>query len=296
MLKTNEKHIVEMVLQCSPCYPKKSRMVSVAGHAGKPFNLPGIGGITLNIEVGDSAFGWEGDHLEPGVSCTANAEKPGEFPNPSLQYYSCVGNKVKVISGKAKGAEGVIIGHHGGAEDLIVDFSRKAKEKMTYDDKMVIFSKGQGLKLVDFQEIKLMSVSPDLLNKMKIKTLPGGKLRIPVTTIIPAECMGSGLGSIDAYTGDYDVMTSDHGLVKKHNLDEMRFGDFVAIMDHDNSFGPAIKKGAITIGIVIHSDCLFAGHGPGVTVLFTCAKPLIEPVLDKNANIGALYKIGRFKR
>jgi len=285
-----------MVLQCQPGYTKKRGGFSGSGHDGKPSNLPGIGGITLNIEVGYSAFGWEGDHLEPGVSCTANAEKPSEFPNPSLQYYSCVGNSVKIISGKAKGATGIMIGHHGGSEHLIVDFPRKIKEKMTYDDKMVIFSKGQGLKLLDYPSVKLLSVSPELLRKMKIKELKNGKLGISVTTIIPAECMGSGLGSVDMHTGDYDVMTSDLGLVKKYQLDKMKFGDFVAILDHDNTFGPALKKGAITIGIVVHSDCFLAGHGPGVTPLFTTPKSVIEALLDKNANIGQLFKIGKFRK
>jgi len=41
----------------------------------------------------------------------------------------------------------------------------------------------------------------------------------------------------------------------------------------------------VTIGIVVHSDCLLAGHGPGVTTLMTCATPLIEPVIDAKANI-----------
>ena len=248
MLKTNEKNIVEMILQCQAGYPRKRKSAYSVGHDGRPFNLPGIGGITLNIEVGDSAFDWEGDHLEPGVSCTASAEKPFDFPNTSLQYYSCVGNSVKIISGRAKGATGIMIGHHGGSEHLIVDFPRKIKEKMTYDDKMVIFSKGQGMKLLDYPDIKLLSVSPELLKKMKIKELKNGKLSIPVTTIVPAECMGSGLGSTDMHTGDYDVMTSDKGLVKKYKLDEMRFGDFVALMDHDNTYGPSLKRGAITIG------------------------------------------------
>jgi len=75
--------------------------------------------------------------------------------------------------------------------------------------------------------------------------------------------------------------------------DKTRFGDFVCIQDHDNSYGIAYKQGAITIGIVVHSDCPLAGHGPGVTTLLTCPKPLIEPVLDPKASIADLLKIGR---
>ncbi len=35
---------------------------------GEPVILPGVGGITYNVRVGDPACGWVGDHIEPGVS------------------------------------------------------------------------------------------------------------------------------------------------------------------------------------------------------------------------------------
>jgi|GEM_PF-4166445 len=111
MLKTNEKKIVEMLHQCKPIQPKRGITASVAGHSGVANNVSGIGGITLNIEIGDSVVGFVGDHLEPGVSCSANSEKSNEFPNNSLQYYSCCGNEAVIISGKAKGKKGVVIGH-----------------------------------------------------------------------------------------------------------------------------------------------------------------------------------------
>ncbi|RLC29513.1 DUF4438 domain-containing protein, partial [Candidatus Woesebacteria bacterium] len=100
MLKTNEKKVVEYLLQCQPGPPKTKGDWGI-DHHGKPFILPAIGGITMNIQAGDPAFGWAGDHIEPGVSCTADTLKPFEHPNISLQVYSCVGNKAKVISGDA---------------------------------------------------------------------------------------------------------------------------------------------------------------------------------------------------
>ncbi len=291
MLKTNEKQVVEFLLQCQPG-PPRSKPIWRVGHEGDPFILPGIGGITLNVQVGDSAFGLAGDHVEPGVSCTANAAKFMEFPNDSLQLYSCVGNRAIIVSGSAKGSRGVVIGHHGGSEHIIVDFARSVREKMTYDDKIMIRAKGQGLRLLDYPEIKLFNLDPALLKKMKIKEKKEGKISVPVTTLVPAACMGSGVGASNVATGDYDVMTSDPSTMKKYKLDKMRFGDFVALLDHDNSYGRAYKKGAVSIGIVVHSDCLIAGHGPGVTTLMTCPKPLIEPVLDSKANIADILKIG----
>ena len=77
-----------------------------------------------------------------------------------------------------------------------------------------------------------------------------------------------------------------------YRLDKMRFGDFVALMDHDNAYGRAYRKGAVSIGIVVHSDCRLAGHGPGVTTLMTSSAGRITPVKDPAANIGDLLGVG----
>lgn len=291
MFKTNEKKIVEFLLQCQPGPPKARESWNVDYH-GRPFILPSIGGITLNIQVGDIAFGWSGDHVEPGVSCTADTKKPFEHPNTSLQIYSCVGNKAKVISGEAEGAIGYVIGHHGGSEHVIVDFPRKVKEKLTYDDRIIIFAKGQGLKLLNYPDIMLYNIAPDLLKKMNIKKAGKDRLKVPVTTIVPAACLGSGIGAAHVAKGDYDIMTSDPETVEKYSLDKIRFGDFVALLDYDNRYGRAYRQGAVTIGVIVHSDCFIAGHGPGVTTVMTCGKPLIQPVIDQEANIAELLKIG----
>ena len=295
MLKTNEKQLVQLAMQCKPG-PPRIRPGWKVDHEGKPFILPGIGGITLNIVVGDSAFGLAGDHIEPGVSCSANSEKPFEFPNNSLQLLSCIGNEAILVSGDAKGEKGTVTGHHGGSEHLMIDFPKKVLKKLTYDDKIMIRTCGQGLKLIDYPDIKLYNLDPALLKKIKIKETRDkqikGLIKVPVTTIVPAQCMGSGLGSAHVAAGDYDIMTSDPETVKKYKLDKLKFGDFVALLDHDNSYGRSFLKGAISIGIIVHSDCLLAGHGPGVSTLMTSSKPLIEPILNANANIANLLKIG----
>lgn len=291
MLKTNQDRVVEILLQCQ-AGPPRTRSAWGVDHDGKPFLLPSIGGITLNLQVGDSAFGWAGDHLEPGVSCTSDTHKPNEHPNNGLQLFSCVGNQATVVSGEAKGGKGVVLGHHGGSEHVIVDFPRSVKEKLTYDDKIIIRSKGQGLRLLDYPEITLFNLDPSLLEKMKIRKSSKTKLEVPVTTMVPAACMGSGIGSAHVGSGDYDIVTSDPQSVAEYKLDQIRFGDFVALMDHDNRFGRAYRQGAVTIGVVVHSDCLKAGHGPGVTTIMTCKSPLIVPVIDPKANLADLLGIG----
>ncbi len=290
MLDTNKDKVVEFILQCQPGYPRAKGEWSL-DHDGKPFILPAIGGITLNVQVGDSAFGWAGDHVEPGVSCTCDTKNYVEHPNSSLQLYAAAGNKARVISGEAKGAIGYVLGQHGGSEHVIIDFPYEDKLKMSYDDKIIIYSKGLGLKLLDYPDILMYNLDPMLLEKMNIEEVDS-KLRVPVTTLVPAQCMGSGLGAVHTARGDYDIMTSDPETVKEFGLDKIRFGDFVALIDHDNRYGRAYRKGAITIGIVVHSDCLRAGHGPGVTTLMTCKTSMIEPVIDPKANIADIIGIG----
>ena len=101
MLNTNEPYLVEFLLQCQPGQPRTRGNWEV-DHHGTPFLLPSIGGITLNVQVGDPAFGWQGDHIEPGVSCTADTNKPFEHPNVGLQIYSCAGNLATVATGEAE--------------------------------------------------------------------------------------------------------------------------------------------------------------------------------------------------
>ena len=239
MLKTNKDKVVEMFLACKPGMPRAGAGWKV-DHKGNPFLLPGIGGITLNVQAGDPAFGLAGDHIEPGVSCTANMEKPNDFPNSTLQLFSCVGNQAKIISGEAQGETGVVMGHHGGSEHIIVEFPRQTKEKMSYDDKILIRAKGQGLALTEYPDIKLFNLAPELLEKMKIMEAGNGRLKVPVTTKVPAPCMGSGVGRAHVGAVDYDVMTSDPDTVDKYGLDQLERG-----FDNDESehFGYYVQKG-----------------------------------------------------
>jgi hypothetical protein len=103
--------------------------------------------------------------------------------------------------------------------------------------------------------------------------------------------MGSGLGSSHSYSGDYDIQMFDKKVVKKFGLGTLRFGDFVAISDADHSYGRIYKTGAISIGIVVHSDCVIAGHGPGVMTVLTSGKGKIKPVISKKSNLVHYLKL-----
>jgi hypothetical protein len=74
-------------------------------------------------------------------------------------------------------------------------------------------------------------------------------------------------------------------------LDKLRFGDVVALIDADNTYGRIYKEGAVSIGVISHSICHGAGHGPGVTTLFASANGNIDVVVDRSANLAKLLNL-----
>ncbi|MBI4373390.1 MAG: DUF4438 domain-containing protein [Deltaproteobacteria bacterium] len=295
MPRTNESQLVQFALQGSIIPPLCFGWEVTRQGEGKVF--PSVGGITYNVRIGDSVFGFEADHIEPGVSCIGGGfgDKRTANPNLSFNAFSCIGNEATILSGPAKGKKGTVTGHHGGVEHVLIDFPGNVIEKLTYDDKILIRGVGQGLKLLDYPEITITGLAPKLFKKIPIK-VKGKSLAVPVVACVPAELMGSGLGHNDSFKGDYDIQTSDPSVLKKYHLENLRFGDFVAIIDHESTFGWSYKKGAVSIAVVVHGNSFLAGHGPGVQTIMTSREGRIEPVLNQKANLGSYLKIGRFPK
>jgi hypothetical protein len=272
--------------------PVFGRSVYDISAEGVPMVLPGVGGITYNVRVGDPACGWEADHVEPGVSIENKENDPrfGQGANAALNVLSCVGNEAIVVSGDVKGAKGVVTGKHGGIEHVLVDFPYKTLEKLMLGDKVLVKAFGVGLKLVDFPDVKVMNMDPRFLEALNPKS-KGGKLEVRVSHVVPASTMGSGLGANQTYSGDYDIQLFDENVRKEYGLDDLRLGDLVAILDADHSFGRIYRKGAVSVGIVVHTNCVTSGHGPGVTTLFTSSTGKIVPKIDAKANIAFLMKL-----
>ncbi len=294
-LKTNENRLVRMAIQGKPAHPIRFSEFEMDSE-GRGHSLPSVGGITYNVKAGDPAFGWRGDHIEPGVSVVLDEEKRSGRQNMALQFLACVGNEAIVTQGAAKGAKGTVIGHHGGVEHLIVDFDDKTLLKLTYDDKILIQGFGQGLRVEGAPDIFFYNLDPRVLKKWGIRMLAGGALEVPVALEVPSAIMGSGIGHADPATGDYDITTQDPKVVRRYGLDKLRFGDFVAIKDADNTYGRHYYEGAVTIGIVAHSDSFLSGHGPGVSTLLSSKHGKIRPKISSAANLARVLNIGRFRR
>jgi len=291
MLRTNAEKLIKISVMGEIASPTIRSVYNVSA-TGKPLVLPGVGGITYNLRVGDPACGWEADHVEPSVSVEnkENDARSGQAANTAFNVLSCVGNKATLVNGDAKGAEGTVTGKHGGIEHVLVDFSSEILEKLVLGDRILVKAFGVGLKLVDYPEIKVLNMDPALLDAWSVEP-KGDKLEVPVTHIVPAAIMGSGLGANQVNSGDYDIQLFDEGVVEQYGLESLRLGDLVAIMDADHSFGRIYRQGAVSVGVVIHTNCVTAGHGPGVTTLMTSSDGKIVPQISREANIATLLKL-----
>ena len=126
---------------------------------GRAFFLPGMGGVTLDVHVGDPATGYAGDHVEPGLS--VRHREPDA--NYALQYLSCIGNRVEVTSGRAKGAAGFVIGQHA---YVLVDMDGEDMSQVTVGDGVSVFAVGQGLVLDQHPDVVVKNCSPALLTAL----------------------------------------------------------------------------------------------------------------------------------
>ncbi len=281
-IETNKEDLAVISLMGKIHHPvSRGNHYRINGVDSKVLCLPATGGIAYNIGVGDSVYKFRGDHLEPSVSIRNEISDE----NNALMVLGCCGNEAIVVSGEAKGAKGYLLGGHGGIEHTIIEFSKEDKEKMCIDDKILVKGCGQGLLIKGFEESVIScGIDPKLLENMGIEVVDG-QLIVPVVATVPAYLMGSGLGSSNSHTGDYDIMTTDKEAIKELGLDNLRFGDFVLIEDHTNTVGRAYKKGASTLGIVVHGDSYGHGHGPGITSLLTSNLPIIKAKITPDANI-----------
>lgn len=280
MLKTNIEKTVKLSVQGKIHHPSYTTSPYRISNNGEPMVLPATGGITYNVKLGDPVFGWAGDHIEPGV--TIRNEETQE--RNALMAMSCIGNTARVVTGDAKGALGYVTGMHSGVAHVIIYFDEEALEKMSVDDKILIKAWGQGLQLLDYPDIRVMNIDPELFLSIPIIE-EFGKLKVPVAAEVPAYLMGSGIGSPSACGGDYDIMTADTEEIHKLGIYKLRFGDLVLLRDCDNSFGRGYLKGSVSIGVVVHSDCIKLGHGPGIVTIMTCKESKLEGILSSEANI-----------
>ncbi len=289
MLQTNkDKLVCQSVIGeiTSPLSGISPYRINPDGHSDV---YPGVGGITYNVRIGDHACGLFADHVEPGVSISNFTQMAGQSgPNRALNVFSCAGNIATVVTGEAKGKTGRVTGKHGGIDHVLIDFEPEVLEDLVIGDKMQIKAYGCGLSLTDYPNIKLINMDPALFEALEIK-IQNDSLEIPVTHIVPAKIMGSGIGHTHSNSGDYDIQLFDEPTVAEYNLASLRLGDIVAITDADATYGRIYKTGGVVIGVIVHSDCVLAGHGPGAMVIMASKDGKIIPKITPHANLKNLF-------
>ena len=281
-LKTNEKNLIKMSIGGYVTQPSFKNPGYIPNNDGNSVILPGMYGVVNNVKVGDKAFGWNGDHIEPGVSI--DSENINE--HFALHYLVCTGNKAIVRSGEAKGKTGIVTGEH--ARNLI-HFEQNILEKICVVDQIDIITHGRGLKLLDFPEIEIKKIDPNLLKSMNFK-VENKKLIVDVAIELPIKIMGSGAELNSEYV-DQDLMSGDRSLMKKLKIDQMKLGDLIVINHADHRWGRSYKKDHVSIALCIHGDSVMTGHGPGIMTVMTGTKKNLGWRINKKANLKNILKI-----
>lgn len=281
---TNQDALVEMAVSGVVTTPSVRPGPYIPWPDGTGAVLPGMYGITYNVRCGDRAFGWAGDHVEPGVSIDNDSHSGRHH---ALHYLNCIGNEARVTSGMAAGAMGIVIGEHA---RILVQFSAETHALLAPGDRIQVMTKGQGLTLRDYPGVALKKISPRLFEAMGI-TEANGRLQVRAAIELPVRIMGSGAELNSEYV-DQDLMSGDRALMAELGIDQMRLGDIIAIRHADHHWGRSYREGAVSICLCIHGDSIMTGHGPGILTLMTAKAGEIDFTLDPGANIADLLDLG----
>jgi Domain of unknown function (DUF4438) len=288
-MSDNRSQLVGVAVQGSISSPKLPTLPAspyIIGADGTPMLLPPPGGIVYNVGVGDSAFGWVADMVQPGVSVGGTG--PAQA---ALRGLACIGNEAIVVKGAAIGARGTVTGKSGRfAEHVIVNFEPEVLERLALGDAVLVRALGRGLALTDAPHIQLKSISPRLLDAMEVEVDRSGAAHVAVAAEVPAVLLGAGSG-LTSEAGCVQIQTDDPATLAANNLEGLRLGDIVALKDVDTRWGNGYVEDAVTIGVVVHGDSVRGGHGPGVTPMMTATEGRLVPRVAESRNIAELLEL-----
>lgn len=290
MFETNQSSLVKISVLgeiANPQMPGLPASPYLVSADGEPLLVPMFGGIVFNVALGDRALGWTAELIQPGVSI----KHPSATANTALGVYACLGNRARVMSGAASGATGVVLGKSGRfAEHVICHFEADDLENMAPGDKVQIMAYGTGLRLNEFPRVQFKGCSPELLDAIGPDTSASGALVVPVKAVAPSVLAGAGAG-LSSENGTINLQTSDPRLLAEHGLEDLRFGDLVAISDWDSRYGHGYLRGSTAVGVVCQGGSFRSGYGPGLTIFMTGTEGAIQPVVSAGASLDELLNI-----
>ncbi|MFP4082195.1 MAG: DUF4438 domain-containing protein [Candidatus Aminicenantes bacterium] len=283
-ISTNKDKLLTIAVQgqIAPAQPARSYTTT---WDGKPKMAVGIGGINYNLKIGDKIFGWaSADRATVGVAAVGMGE---DRRRDAWHTFASVGNQAKILSGRAKGEKGIVIGKFWNY--VLLHFEDDVLEKLAIGDTIQVKACGVGLEIEGFKDVFVHGLAPDLLENLSIRNVDG-KLEVPVVKEIPAEIMGQGSGSSSLY-GHWHIQTCYPPDIKKYGLDELRFGDLVLLRDIQTDYGKGYFKGGATAGIVSSGPSDISGLGIGVTPVLSSRAGKLKARIDPTANMGKFLGI-----
>jgi hypothetical protein len=249
---------------------------------GHPYLPVGDGGIVLGLQLGDPVFARKADHAAPGA-CLVH---PDPAARHALVTYSCIGNQVKVRTGHAAGARGVVIGKRGEEGRVIAAFRPAELAAMRPSDEVSVRASGQGSRPDGFPaSLTVLNIEPGLfaiLPMVRPRATEDGPVSVGVRCSVPSKLVGNGLGR-PAVSWDIDLQLpppepgGDGGLL---------LGDFVAVTDIDARFNVGYRRGWVTVGVAVHGSSPLPGHGPGITPILTGPAGVLEIRHEGASHVG----------
>jgi Domain of unknown function (DUF4438), N-terminal/Domain of unknown function (DUF4438), C-terminal len=249
---------------------------------GHPYLPAGDGGIVLGLQLGDSVFARKADHAAPGA-CLVH---PDPAARHALATYSCIGNQVKVRTGHAAGARGVVIGKRGEEGRVVAAFRPAELAAMRPADEVSIRACGQGCRPAGFPAgLTVLNIDPGLFAVLPMVRRPAsgeGPVSVGVRCSVPSKLAGNGLGR-PAVGWDLDLQLPPP---EPGGGGDVLLGDFVAVTDIDARFNVGYRAGWVTVGIVVHGSSPLPGHGPGMTPILTGPAGILDIRREAAGHVG----------
>ena len=102
--------------------------------------------------------------------------------------------------------------------------------------------------------------------------------------VVPNRIIGAGSG-FQSESKVLNLQMTDLDVRREARLDDLRFGDLVAVQDWDSRFTHGFLRGYTAVGIVSQGDSVRSGYGPGITIIMTGSSKQIKPEIVEEANI-----------
>jgi hypothetical protein len=293
MIRINKNNLVKFAVR-GEIMPPQSLRQYITTWDGRSKMAVGIGGINYNLKVGNKIFGWaNADRAEPGVATDGVGEDNWKM---GYRNFSCIGNQARVLDGDGKGGNGYVVGKHGylaeGTHHVNIQFDDDVLEKLAIGDKVQVKVWGIGLRINGFDDVRVVSLAPDLLDKMGVEEVDG-KLEVPVVKEINHELVGEGSGGSPTEQGNWNIQTCYPPDIEEYGLEALRYGDLVLLKDIQSDYGRGQYRGGTTVGIICSGPSEMSGRGIGVTTLMTSRFGKISARIDRDANLAKYLGIKR---